>query len=351
MGLELPGELTEPLGWIGLTWPQADEEKLFADGQQWIEFGVALAGLQANADAAAQIVWTTGDSSGDEAINSFEAWWTNDDGPSARLSDDAVAAQIIGAALIVFAGITLAMKIAFIVQLIALAIEVAQAIATAFVSFGATTAEIPGFIAATRVFCRRLIRQIVEHVQTVIKELIQRARNLFKKLERKGPKPRYGPEFEQRMLDDLRSVNPHFDPSDPAYSLNCVHCVQAYELRRRGIDVEATGLPSQYWTQGGRSLSDIEHTWGRNFTPGSRSDIDQAFAEPGSRGIVEIRWNNGGGHVFNVENVNGEVRYIDAQSGRMYVQDYFTQGYDTQYLRTDDLATPDTSEFTQPAGG
>ena len=38
----------------------------------------------------------------------------------------------------------------------------------------------------------------------------------------------------------------------------------------------------------------------------------QAFGD-GSRGIVRIP-----GHVFNVENVKGKVRYVDAQTGTIY---------------------------------
>ncbi len=179
MGLELPGALTEPLGWIGMTWPEADEDKLFEAGQQWIAFGTGLEKTLANAEAAAQAVWQSNEG---EAVDAFRQWWNGPDGPHARLSEDAAAAQVIGAALIVFAGVTLALKIAFIAQLIMLAIEVAQAIATAIATFGASTAEVPGFIAATRAMCQRLVRQVIEHVQTVIKELLEHAKGLLKKV-------------------------------------------------------------------------------------------------------------------------------------------------------------------------
>jgi hypothetical protein len=203
MGLTLPSELTEPLGWIGLTWPQADEELLFEDGQRWIAFGQQLSEYAGQGDSAAQQVWAAQHG---EGIEAFQHYWTADDGPPQRLNDDAVAAQIVGAALIAFAVVTLAMKIAFIVQLITLIIEVAQAIATAFVTFGATTAEIPGFVAATRVFCRQLLKQIVDHVQTVIRDLLDRAKALFKKvtsrLERGGAR-----NLDNLASDGLRSVD------------------------------------------------------------------------------------------------------------------------------------------------
>jgi hypothetical protein len=179
MGLELPGWLTEPLGWIGLIWPQADEEKLFADGQVWITFGSTLRGQAQDANNTAQKVWT--DNHGD-SINAFEKWWNADDGPAKNLEDEAIAAELIGAGLIAMAAITLALKIAFIVQLVILAVEVAQAIATAFVSFGATTAEIPGFVAATRVICRELINKVVSMVEREIAKLFEKAAKLLEKV-------------------------------------------------------------------------------------------------------------------------------------------------------------------------
>jgi hypothetical protein len=180
-------ELTEPLGWVGLDWPAADEELLFEAGQQWIAYGEQLAQIAQRADAVAGGVWS---SSSGEAAEAFRAWWTEGEGPARRLAEDAAAALLIGAALVAFAVVTLALKINFVVQLVILAVEVAQAIATAFVTFGATMAEVPGFVAATRVICRQLIKQVVSHVQTVIKDILARAKDLLKKAKNlKGKLP------------------------------------------------------------------------------------------------------------------------------------------------------------------
>jgi hypothetical protein len=182
VGLTLPSELTEPLGWIGLTWPEADEELLFEAGQRWMSYAEQVQRVAQEADTRAARVWQT--SSGD-AVDAFQEWWTRQEGPSRRLAEDAAAATLIGGALMAFAAITLALKVAFIVQLIILAVEVAQAIATAFVTFGATTAEVPGFIAATRLICRELIQQVITHITTVIKDIFERAAKLLKKAETK----------------------------------------------------------------------------------------------------------------------------------------------------------------------
>jgi hypothetical protein len=181
--LELPSELTEPLSWIGLIWPEADEDKLFEAGQKWISYAGDVQQTAGQAYQQAATVWS--DNQGD-TVDAFKRWYERSEGPETNFLKDSAAAMIIGAALIVFAAITLALKIAFIVQLVILAIEVAQAIATAIASFGATMAEVPGFMAATRVFCKQLIKQVVEHIQTVIKDLLEKAKNLLKFFSKDG---------------------------------------------------------------------------------------------------------------------------------------------------------------------
>lgn len=349
MGLELPAELTEPLSWIGLDWPQADEELLFAAGQQWLTFGMTLQAAAERANGAAEAVgrYNTGDT-----VDAFEAWWQREDGPQLRLLEDAIAAQLIGAVLMIFAAMTLAMKIAFIVQLIILLVQVTTAIAAAVATFGASTATVPGFIAVTRMACQRLVKMIVQQVRTVLKHILEQAKRLLKLVRKVGAK-RAARKVEKQIAHDLKRVNPKFKPPHPDYSANCTHCVQTYELRRRGIDVEATALPQKFHPWGGRPLADIESTWGRKFTSGGQTDIEKAFAQhgPGSRGVVYIQWKNGGGHVFNVENVGGKVRFIDGQNAGRDVADYFGQGFNTSYVRLDDIPMPSgLTEFVRPPG-
>jgi hypothetical protein len=339
----LPSELTEPLGWVGLTWPEADEELLFEAGQKWMAYGQELTRVAEQADSVAVGAWQASEG---QAAEAFEQWWTREDGPRRRLAEDAAAALLIGGALIAFAALTLSLKINFIVQLIVLAVEVAQAIATAFVTFGATTAEIPGFIAVTRVILRQFVRQVVEHLTTVIRDIFRRAENLLKKVEGAAARrveARALARTERSLAKDLAKANPQYGtPPVPAYTLNCTHCVQAMELRRRGVDVEATALPQHYWPFGGRPPSDIEVPWGRTFTVGDQSAIESVFSQagPGARGVVLIRWPGGGGHVFSVENVGGRVRFVDGQNGAADVAHYFLNGHSTEYLRLDDLPVP-----------
>lgn len=93
---------------------------------------------------------------------------------------------------------------------------------------------------------------------------------------------------------------------------------------------------------GARPLTDLEKTWGGKFQAGSKADIEKAFSEPGSRGIVYIKWNPKTAHVFNVENVDGNLRFIDGQPTPPLTDasNYFSRGYDTQFMRLDDKPTP-----------
>jgi hypothetical protein len=175
--ITLPHELTEPLGWIGLVWPEADEDKLYADGRTWLDYGSRLRGHAEQANAAARAVWT--DNYGD-SIEAFEQWW-NGAGPGRHLDEAATAVELIGAGLVAMAAVTIALKTAFIAQLTALAFEVGQAIATAFVTAGATLAEIPGWIALTRTACRLLIHKALEMIEREIAKLFAQAAKLLEK--------------------------------------------------------------------------------------------------------------------------------------------------------------------------
>jgi hypothetical protein len=161
MGLTLPGELVSLLGMLGYTWPEADETKLLEMGQAWLQFPDRLAAPVAEADQWARQVWTE---NRDSAIERFEATWQAEDSAKTNLDDGATAASLIGAGLMVCAGIVLALKINVIVQLTLLAIQIAQAIATAAVTFGASLLEIPVFKLITGALIDQLLNMATEAV-------------------------------------------------------------------------------------------------------------------------------------------------------------------------------------------
>ncbi|KAB1908415.1 hypothetical protein J5U46_15405 [Micromonospora tulbaghiae] len=161
MGMTLPGELVSLLGMLGYTWPEADETKLLEMGQAWLAFPDRLRTPVADADRSAQQMWTQ---NRDDAIERFQTSWQAADSAKTNLDDGASAAALIGTGLMVCAGIVLALKINVIVQLTLLAIQIAQAVATAAVTFGASLLEIPIFKLITGVLIDQLLNMATEAV-------------------------------------------------------------------------------------------------------------------------------------------------------------------------------------------
>lgn len=154
MGLQLPGELISLLAMLGYTWPEADEQKLFDMGNSWIAFGTRFSQPITEAGGHAQTVWTNNQA---EAVDAFRSAWQHPDSPAPALDDSTTAATIVGAGLMVCGGIVLTLKINVMVQLTILAIQIAQALATAGPTLGASLLEIPIFKEITGLIIDQLI--------------------------------------------------------------------------------------------------------------------------------------------------------------------------------------------------
>lgn len=190
MGMQLPPELVEALGWVGFTWPTADEELLFEASQLWFAFAGRLRTTLAEAEAGAAKVGAT--NSGDD-VRAFEQAWRDEEGAPRRMEDGAQAAELIGMALLVMAIITLTQKILVIVQLTILVVQVAIALAAAAPTLGASLAQIPVSIGLARMAIQRIIKEVVERVvKEIIPRLLKRAKTLLRRFTRKGPR-RGGP--------------------------------------------------------------------------------------------------------------------------------------------------------------
>ncbi|WBF78972.1 capsid maturation protease [Arthrobacter phage Bolt007] len=121
---------------------------------------------------------------------------------------------------------------------------------------------------------------------------------------------------------DALGANPGYDPSGRTriYNYNCTNVISAYELRRRGYDVNAAAVP------GGKGRYDSEYlpmwkdpatgrppVYRKHATP-EDLEADILAREPdGARGTVKMIWKGGGGHVFNYERTGDKVRFIEAQ--------------------------------------
>ena len=121
--------------------------------------------------------------------------------------------------------------------------------------------------------------------------------------------------------------------------------MQAYELRRRGYDVEALPKPKKNNTI----------IWGNapSFTFNqSKKAIRNALANApdGSRHIIYTAWKNSrSAHVFIAEKENGIIRYIDPQPNLDVVEYYFSLAKKNKFgiLRVDDKdITTDISKLS-----
>lgn len=158
MVINLPPELGEILNILGFDWPMSNEDQLFEMGQEWMNVAGRIDEQLQEAARSAQRAWA--ENMG-ESIDAFQQWWEAEDSPAQALSKAAVGANLGGAALMICAGIVLALKIAVIVQLVLLAIQIAAAIAAAAATFGIASAALPGIYALGRKILAEILQEVV----------------------------------------------------------------------------------------------------------------------------------------------------------------------------------------------
>ncbi|MET7667106.1 hypothetical protein [Micromonospora luteifusca] len=161
MGLTLPGELVSFLSMIGYDWPESDETALFQLAGEWTGMADRINGSVAQLESAARTVL---DTNRGESFTAFAEEWNDGESAPRNIADATDPTNIIAIGLMAGAGIVLALKIQVIVQLILLAIQIAQAIATAVVTFGASLLEIPIFKMITGMIVDQLIGMAVDAV-------------------------------------------------------------------------------------------------------------------------------------------------------------------------------------------
>ena len=144
---------------------------------------------------------------------------------------------------------------------------------------------------------------------------------------------------------DKPMCNPLFTTKKTEYTHNCQRCVQAYEFRRRGFDVVAKPKPkvrgrirygNDCFTGADGKMADFTF-----FQTESKVKKEISNAPDGARYVVYVKWKRtygNGAHVFIAEKENGVVRYVDPQSGKVDVADYFGYGSPGRfgYFRLDD---------------
>ena len=146
--------------------------------------------------------------------------------------------------------------------------------------------------------------------------------------------------------EDMTACNPKYSKGG-VYKNNCISCALAYDLRRRGYDVEAVGvdttkaangsLPIQLGFYKGEKLQSFD-------VPDDPNVAMKRFTKSllrygnGSRGMLRIRWKNGDGHVVIWEVDGDSVVIRDPQNNTIVdLSDYMKRAKTLYYFRTDNL--------------
>lgn len=146
--------------------------------------------------------------------------------------------------------------------------------------------------------------------------------------------------------EDQAVINPDYDPKVYANSMNCAYCTAAYELRKRGYDVEAA--PANTLTY--NTIDEIA-SWYKDpdlyhfDTNAARSkDIENEMLKmgEGARGQYCVYWGQGGGHSMVWEVKNNKVIVKDCQTNRVVdIEEYLPYISEGYFFRTDNLELND----------
>ena len=146
--------------------------------------------------------------------------------------------------------------------------------------------------------------------------------------------------------EDMAACNPKYSKGG-VYKKNCISCALAYDLRRRGYDVEAASINTTSVTNGSLPVQ-------LGFYKGEKLEIFEVPNNPDvavkqftnqilkygdrSRGMLRIRWKNGDGHAAVWEVDDSSVAIRDPQNNTMVdLSDYMSRAKTFYYFRTDNL--------------
>ena len=195
-------------------------------------------------------------------------------------------------------------------------------------------------------------KTIEEALQNVNKTNYDKARNEWR--------DKYDKLHEQYQNGEISKSEfaSKYEQLNGGYDINCQRCVWAYELQRRGYDVEALpnleGDNPNSLSRGGNWMKLDKNSKGSQrlaeynyYKQESNKDASNNALKmmsewgDGSRGIIRLARKSGSGHVFNVEYSKGKIIAVDAQTGEKYTSLWkaLTQNkavpYTVQLVRTD----------------
>ena len=145
-------------------------------------------------------------------------------------------------------------------------------------------------------------------------------------------------ETEHSETDDLKAINPNYVEDGMKTMMNCTMCSTAFELRRRGYDVQAN------YSRIGRPMKDVADWFNTDFnTCTSYDDLKSELdAMPdNSRGLLGVPVGEfASSHCMVWAKNDGKVRVLDGQDNKIYdsiESSIITKNMnDYEYIRTDD---------------
>lgn len=135
------------------------------------------------------------------------------------------------------------------------------------------------------------------------------------------------------LHNDIMAVNHNGGADELGRGTNCLYCTTAYEMRRRGYDVQAqqdwvggiVGYMPTAMFEGAKEepvfdISNIPYNSSKRMDASmiaTQQLMDAVEAQgEGARGYVSVQWAGGaGGHSMAYEVINGEMHLIDCQTG------------------------------------
>ena len=151
---------------------------------------------------------------------------------------------------------------------------------------------------------------------------------------------------ETNQNEDMAACNPKYLKGG-VYKNNCISCALAYDMRRRGYDVESVPIYTTSVTNGSLPVQLGFYKGEKLETYEVPNDPDVAVKQftknivsygDGSRGMLRIRWKNGDGHAVVWEVNDGSAIVRDPQNNTIIdLSEYMRRAKTFYYFRTDNL--------------
>ncbi|MGJ6979005.1 hypothetical protein ACSDQ9_00530 [Aestuariimicrobium soli] len=154
MAVMLPAEASKLLNELGYEWPEGNEDRVFDYGQRWMSYASEVGGVNQIADEGANEALTK--NMGD-AMEAFRTEFSEEEGVRDVAQKLSLGANILGGCMFLVGAAIIALKIAFVVNLVATVIQIASAIAAAIPTCGASL----GWIPVAKILCQKLLEMAI----------------------------------------------------------------------------------------------------------------------------------------------------------------------------------------------